>query len=490
MATMNTNAIGTAFGKRNESRYADNLKNLFDVLDSVSFDIRTTKNDFAELSERSRDNGKALEDLMIEIRGVREDDGVSKKLTGLAQLERLDQLDQLSKLEKLGKLEKLAKLDSIDTMQLELASIMKNLKSVSNPSKPIHDSETILKLKQDIETLLTAQPKSVEKLDNLEKLIKDKQTLETSLEERLTGLLKKQDEGGLKQQKSIESLIEEVSLTKSITERNHKDVVQSIASLLKQITEQNENNDKRVQSETNSDNTVQEDIKVIKSLLETKSDNKVQDEIKSLKSSLESKSDDKIQEEIKAIKSLLESRSENLEVTRNVQTEINAIKQILETSESKEPSNNDSGLAKSVQGDVRAILDHLLGVHKQTMAEIDELRQLKLEIKDFDYLKRQKTEIESEITDLKTERRQLQENCGELKADIKSGVLRLQDCEDRYMRLESQLREMAISKYKGLLGTSALAVLSNNTTNVNNNANGKSELVVKKRQLRTVSLAE
>lgn len=385
---MNSNTIGASFAKRNESRYADNLKIVYDLLDTVSHDVKTTMSDFHDLSERSRDNGKALEDLMVEIRGVREDDGVSKKLTGLAQLERLEKLDQLERL------------DSLDRMQSELKSTLA-LITASLKNEGSHDAEL---LQQHTDALGTVR-------DDLAAW-KSKQTKTLEELNELRGLLTEASKSRLKDNDTHVSALCKI-----------QDAQASIAADLGRL------------------------------------------------------------------------RDAQADQAQQGTKQLDSVCARLETLAQAPPQASNDELLHAMHGDVRAVLDHLLGIHKQTLVEIEELRTLKADTdaragaqadaqaaaRHEEFERAQAEQLRAEVAQLKKEQRQLQEHCGALKAELSHGVQQLRDCEDRYMRLETQLREMTMSKYKGILGTSALAVLSNNP---------KSELVVKKRQLRTVSLAD
>ena len=452
-----------------ENRYADNLKIVYDILDSVSHDVKTAMDDFADLSERSRDNGKALEGLMREIRGVREDDGVSQKLTGLARLDKLDELSKLDKLdnldglsqlidlkklsglEQLVKLSKLDKLDGLDKLDrlnqldklsnLENLKILNNLKSLEKLDK-LDQLDTLEKLNQNdnSEAILT-QLKELSKLSQLEKL---DDLSQLKLLDQLSGLARL---NGLEKLDALENLNNLQSL-QDLKKLEQLDSLKNIGNLegLQKLNKLDELNK----------------LEALSSLTEMKN-------LTNLK-------------ELEGLQRLSEL------------DKLDNLSQLKDLAKLEDLSRLDN-----MEGDIRATLDHLIGVHKDTMIELEELRKLKTEVGSLNAVKKQHADLTQEVTQLKQEQRELLLSCGEMRSELKLGINNLEQCENKYLRLESQLRDLTLSKYKGMLGTSALAVLqsagntasSQDSQNNDNSSPQKiNQLLVKKRNLRTVSLAE
>ena len=147
---------------------------------------------------------------------------------------------------------------------------------------------------------------------------------------------------------------------------------------------------------------------------------------------------------------------------------------------------------------MHAVQDQLM----MQSSSLEELRAFKAEHESVANLQTKKSQLMAEVAELekqvaskRSEAAEASEHVVELKSELKHGVSRLEEYESRYSRLEAQIRDMTLSKYKGLLGTGALAVLSSNQQNKENsqivpNRNSSGNIVIPKRQLRTVSLAD
>lgn len=135
-----------------------------------------------------------------------------------------------------------------------------------------------------------------------------------------------------------------------------------------------------------------------------------------------------------------------------------------------------------LQGEVRAVLDHLLGVHSTTA---DSLRDAQIELQQFKDKHASLAELDQEIlrrkstiTDLEDREKQLLTHNAGLKAELHANLEHLTMAEERFAKLGRQLREND-KETKTVLGKHE--VHSNNKEN---------EIVMPKRQLRSISVQQ
>lgn len=363
------------FASRNDSHFGEAMNNLQSQVSKIGDSVSAVQEDFNELAERSRYNGEALEKLMLEIKGVREDDGVSRKLTGLARLDKLDDFAQT-----------LNDFANNDFMQRQLDVVTEKIDALqqnfSNDSLPMSLTRELTSLREEM-----ARSNVVSRVDDLHHILTTGKTVVDvdcfrRLEEALAGL-------------------------------------------------------QAAESRSDRDTPSPESRELL-------------------------------------------AQMEGLNLSLSRQEE--SIKSIMGSSFSRE-----------LQGEVRAIQDHLLGAHTAQNKEVKQLNEIVsqqnaelAELRQRIELQTTEQELKSRIETLRQTETELIGHNGELKADLKHHTSRLAELEERYSSLERSLTDMALSKYKGLLGSGSMAVLSLNK----NKENEAAPLKIPKRQLRSVSLMD
>lgn len=351
---------------------AESLLHLKSCLHSVEENVKITRRDFESLSRRSRDNGAALEQLMAEIKGVRENDGTSEKLTGLAQLDMLKKLDQLDNLKRL---------DAIDREFQKLAARASSAAA--------------------IDATMTA---------NIAELLD-----ETS--------------------RKVEGLVGEIS--RLLTARTSCDRV-----------------------------ALEQELAPLKQLAHLERLEKlcVLDDAPAHLNAIAKKLD--YLEELKKL--------DNLEgIVRRDQLE-NVQLALLEALSRIEAKAEEAAAAARAESQIK--LDLLL---QKLMAQETELCQYRSQFESLE-------DLGKRIASLNAEKDRLVALTSELKTELRSSVGRLEETEKRYTSLHNKMRDMMFSRYKGVLGSGALAVLDRNEAALQDKENA---VVVRKRaQNRSVSM--
>lgn len=362
------------FASRGDAHLGEALNGLQSQLAKVSDNVSTVQEDFNELAERSRYNGEALEKLMLEIKGVREDDGVSRKLTGLARLDKLDEFAQVL------------------NERLSPESFSSHLKGIS----------------EEIDSLRISLSDSVQSGPLARELASFKQQLTQSIDKS--------------QFDELHSML--------VAERAHAD-----SEVTRRLDE------------------------IFDTVRKT---------------------------ELRSEESLDSAQCDILTKLEDLRTSVAKQQEALNTIQVHSSP-------RELQGEVRAIQDHLLGAHTTQSNEVKRLNEVimqkDVELADFrqrENLQVSEQELKDRIQGLQRTEMELIGHNGELKADLKHHVARLEELQDRYNALERSLRDMTLSKYKGLLGSGSMAVLSMNK----NKENEPEPLKLPKRQLRSVSLMD
>lgn len=387
--------LGT-FASRNDDRnsesVSDGLHDIQSRLKKISLNVVETRDEFINLSDRSKDNGVALEQLMSEI----------KSFVAISNTHHTNQVRELARLNQLDQLEKLEHLDKLGNHVRDLELQQRELNARMDLWKKFDDDGLFDQIQQ-LNTV-PSRLKSLEKLDNLDQL---------KLLADLKGAV-----DAFKADKQLNNQLERLGT--------------DLGSGLQQLRTRLDN---LASSNDTTSRKLTEKLESTSPLLSEKMDT-----LLAQFGTLPAASTEKID----AVLAKLDAQKPRNDPNEQLLSEIAA-------------KLDKYDVGSKVQGEVRAIQDHLLGEHDETRKEVNELRQKVLEqnteLEKYRSLYGPHEKLLANIEKLREQERRLIAHNAELKTELKVSTESLAANEAKYRELENHVRDVMISKYQAAIDT-------------------------------------
>lgn len=335
-------------------------------LKKVSLNVIETRDEFVSLSDRSKDNGVALEGLMAEI----------KSFVAISNTHHTNQVRELARLNQLEQLDKLEHLDKLGTHVRDLELQQHELNARMDLWKKFDEDGLFDQIKQ-LNTI-PGKLKSLEKLDNLDQL-------------KMLADLK----GAVDAFKSDKQVLHQIQRLGDQSAESNTAMAVSVEKLSKQLDQLTQRADQPPTEDNNK---------------------------------------------------LIESLNAKLNASDTTPL-LNEIIAKLESADN----------FRQLQGEVRAIQDHLLGEHDSTRKELEELRRTvheqAAEIERFQSLHESEKALAARVEKLQQQEKVLLAHNTQLKTELKSSAQSLASAEAKYRELEGHVREVMLSKYQAAIET-------------------------------------
>lgn len=406
--------LGSYSSRSEKDTVAANLEEIQTRLKKVSANVVETRDEFVSLSDRSKDNGVALESLMAEI----------KSFVAISNTHHTNQVRELARLNQLDQLEKLEHLDKLGNHVRDLELQQRELNARMDLWKKFDEDGLFDQIKQ-LNTI-PAKLKSLEKLENLDQL-------------KMLADLK----GAVDAFKSDKQVLGQIQRLGDQSAESSMAVQAAVDKLSKQLDQLERASQPRA-----------------------KPDTKVLGEVQRLGDQSAASN-----QAVLAAVEKLSKQLDQLEKANQPQAEPNtkALEALSAKLDASDPSlllneiiakldNSDN--SRQLQGEVRAIQDHLLGEHDDTRKELEELRctaqEQAAELERFRKLHESEEALAARVEKLEQQEKVLLTHNTQLKTELKSSAQSLASAEAKYRELESHVREVMLSKYQAAVETTSL----------------------------------